>query len=268
MKLGTAAHVDAARQVWMDARERVGRVNEAAVFVVGNQKSGTSAIGSLLAIYGGLRATIDIIPEIRRQLVPEVAAGRTSFAKVVRTYRRSFSRDLVKHPNFVLILDQLIAAFPQGRFAFIVRDPRDNIRSILDRVDLPGNSSELTPSEISALSPAWRRVFDIGETDASNYVASLCQRWNSAVDSYQRHKERMALIRYEDFVKDKVVQIALLAGVLGIEERCTIHQLVDKPFQPAGANRLQPLSEFFGTANLKTIELLCGSRASSLGYRL
>ena len=267
MTVWTSKWLGAGRRYLVDVQERLGHVNKSAIFIVGNQKSGTSAIAGLLARYSGLRATIDIIPEIRRQIIPAVAAGDASFGKVISSYRRSFSRDIVKHPNFVLVMDELIASFPKGQFAFVVRDPRDNIRSILDRLDLPGNASELTPSEIRALPLAWRRVVH-GEKLASNYVESLCQRWNATIDSYQRHKDRVVLVRYEDFVKDKVGQIAQLAGVLGIDQQFTIHQFVDKQFQPAGAHRLVPLSEFFGPANLKTIEVLCGSRALSLGYEV
>jgi hypothetical protein len=255
------------RQTLEDALERIGVINKTAVFVLGNQKSGTSAIGNLLAKYGGLTATMDILPEIRRQLIPRVAQGEASFEEVVTTYRRSFSRDVVKHPNFVLVIDHLLERFPEGRFIFVVRDPRDNIRSILDRLDLPGDADELTRSLLDSVPLAWRRILGVtGESAQSHYVENLCNRWNFVVDGYLRNAHQLELIRYEDFVRDKTGQIGRLADLLGIRQRFEIDHIVDSQFQPAGSHRSDALADFFGPANLLKIEQRCGVRASAIGY--
>ena len=43
-------------------KDRFATINETPIIVLGNQKSGTSAIAHLLADYGGLSRTIDIPP--------------------------------------------------------------------------------------------------------------------------------------------------------------------------------------------------------------
>lgn len=41
--------------------------------------------------------------------------------------------------------------FPKAQFAMVLRDPRDNIRSICDGLSLPGDKSALDPSRYNKM---------------------------------------------------------------------------------------------------------------------
>ena len=53
---------------------------------------------------------------------------------LVQRYRLAFSRPVVKEPNLTFLYDELVRRFPQARVGLIIRDPRDNIRSLLERL--------------------------------------------------------------------------------------------------------------------------------------
>src|SRR6266446_1585567 len=136
------------------------RVHPKPVFILGNQKSGTSAIAGLLSAATGLPVTLDFMAEIKRPRYPDVLGGKLPFSNFVRHHKLCFSRPLIKEPSITLMYEHLHSYFPQAQFVFVVRDPRDNIRSILDRLNLPGNVSELSALQRSAVSPAWKLVLD------------------------------------------------------------------------------------------------------------
>src|SRR5882724_5729315 len=100
------------------------RVRSNPVFILGNQKSGTSAIATLLAEATGLSLTLDILPEIKNPRYPQVVRGELRFRDFVRRYKLCFSRHIIKEPNITLLHDRLRAYFPEAQFVFVVRDPR------------------------------------------------------------------------------------------------------------------------------------------------
>jgi hypothetical protein len=241
------------------------RVHTSPVIVLGNQKSGTSAIAHLLADYGELSKTVDIRP-----LWPptgiEIMRKRIAFADVVRHHRAYFSTELIKEPMMTFFADQVLEAFPKGRFVFVVRDPRDNIRSLLNRRGIPGNLREIEERFIPR-SPQHRVVVDPtiwGGID-ENYVGVLAHRWNKAIDNYLQFSERMTLVKYEDFVADKMAVISRLARQFDISQRGQIAGKLDIQYQPPGNQEIS-WQAFFGADNLERIERICGSRMKELGY--
>lgn len=238
------------------------------VFVLGNQKSGTTAVAALLSVATGLSATLDLMAEIVRPRYPEVLRGELGFPAFVRHHKLYFARPIVKDPNLTLLYSHLRSFFPGAQFVFVVRDPRDNIRSILDRLNLPGNLSDLTQQQRSTISKAWSLILDsgwLGFPDGS-YVQMLASRWNIMADVLLRHRDSMVLIRYEDFLNDKCGSIGQLATQLGLRTVEDISNKIDLQFQPRGRNRDLDWLTFFGKENLRRIEQTCSSRMHQLGY--
>ena len=235
------------------------------VIVVGNQKSGTSAVAHLLADYGGLSKSVDI-----RALWPptgvEVMKNRRSFHRVVAENPCPFSVELFKEPMMTFFLDQVVARFPQARFVFTVRDPRENIRSLFDRREIPGDVDALPESLFEEIHQG-RIVVDpeVWGGHQLNHVGVAARRWNIAVDNYLPYAERVTVVRFEDFLDDKVATIDRTARRLGIRHRADISDRVDVQFQPRG-NRDVSWIEFFGAENLRTIERLCSPRMQQFGY--
>lgn len=243
------------------------RVNACPILVTGNQKSGTTAIAALLAEMTGASVSLDLKKEMPSPTFHRVRSGDLSIDAFVRRNRLDFSRHIIKEPNFVVLYDALLHRFPESTWVFIVRDPRDNIRSILNRLRLPGNLHDLDRPYCGLFQQAWNLYLDgrwLG-IENGNYIDVLASRWKLAADLYLQHRRTMILVRYEDFEKAKIEQIENLAHRLGLEPRHDITDHLDVAYQPPG-DRTVAWREFFGADNLSRIERACRPAMEQLGY--
>lgn len=240
--------------------------NEDAVIVLGNSKSGTTAIAALLAEYGDLSVTLDFWPRLRRpETLAAVHAGDVPFDDFVRRFRADFARDVVKDPHLTFLYPQLAVRFPRARFVMVMRDPRDNIRSILNRLELPGDLDALDPGAYRRMRPLWEAILKSPWLDArGNYVERLADRWARGARVYLDAREAITLIRFEDFLADKKGAITGLADRLDIAKAGRIDDKLDTRYQPPG-DRSVGWREFFGP-NLAAIEARCAEEARALGY--
>lgn len=241
--------------------------NEDAIIVLGNSKAGTTVIAALLAEYGGLSVTLDFWPRLHRpSTLAAVHGGDMPFEAFVRRFRADFSRDVVKDPHLTFLYPQLAQRFPRARFVMVMRDPRDNIRSILNRLDLPGDRESLDPEDYRRMRPLWEAIINSPWLDVpeGNYVERLASRWALGARAYLDHPDAMELIRFEDFAADKMGAIRGLAERLGVERRRRIEDQLDRRFQPPG-DRSVGWRAFFG-ANLPRLEARCATEARALGY--
>ncbi len=243
----------------------------APVLVMGNQKSGTTAIAALLARATDKTYSYDVFNRLgAEQSLERLIARQTRVRDFVASHPHDFATDVIKAPPFGLLYDGLRETFPDGRFVFIVRDPRENIRSILDRLALPGNLDALGPREREAWAdlPGWRLIMEgrTPPTAGENYIETLANRWNRFADACLADAGRLECVRYEDFCDDKVGTVADLARRLGWEVVRDVSDEVDRRYQRAGKNRGTPWRDFFGQANLDRIERICGERMKAFGY--
>ncbi len=243
------------------------QVNTNPILVLGNEKSGTTAIAALLGYSSGLSVSLDIPRLEDLALKNRLFTGKMSPLELVLNNRLDFSRDIVKEPILTFFLPELIHLFPRSKIIFVVRDPRENIRSILDRCGIPGDRDNLGEEEVRHVILGWRRVLEgewIGEGEC--YIEILASRWNVATDQYFQNQERLILVKYEDFIKNKVGEIARLTKKLNLASKKDIVRRVDFQYQGRGQNRGISWYEFFGETNLAKIEGICGSRMKRFGY--
>jgi hypothetical protein len=243
------------------------RPHPAPIFVLGHQKSGTSAVAGLLGELTGCSVAIDFLNEDRWPTYAKVVSGEMPFERFVRRNRLDFSRKIVKEPNLTFFYPQLAERFPAARFVMVVRDPRTNAKSVLDRLGLPGDWGSIPEEQVRALRHGWNLMFDpswLG-LEADNYVELLAQRWNLCADVYLDRPEAMRLVRFEDFRAAKLETLESLARDLGLERRYDIRSRLDAQFQPAGDRRV-PVDRFLGPDNLHRIERLCRARMQRFGY--
>lgn len=244
------------------------RPNPDAIFVLGNPKAGTTVTAALLAEYGGLSATLDLWPRLRRpETLADLHSGAMPFDRFVRRFRADFARDVMKDPHLTFLYPRLRDRFPRARFVMVMRDPRDNIRSILNRLDLPGDLDDIEPEAYRAMRPLWEAILKSPwlPVEGSTYIERLASRWTLGADVYLDHADAFELIRYEDFVADKRGAIAELADRLDVRRAGSIEHRLDTRFQPPGDRSVGWL-EFFGPANLEAIERICRDQARALGY--
>lgn len=242
------------------------------IVVLGNQKTGSTAIAALLADATGQSVTLDLqraIQDVGWQLC--VKFGVTKFEEVAHRYKEDFSRTIIKEPSLTYFYDEMVSLMPNAKFVFIQRNPFQNIRSILNRLKIPGNLHEIEYDDWPELikTPVWRLALDsswLGRPKGT-YIEGMAHRWDAAARTYLDAKDDFILIRYEEFAQNKKVAIENLARQLGTEVQKDISASVDVQHQPKGNRGITPI-EFFGEANLEIIRNICGDSASQLGYEL
>ncbi|MFI8687628.1 sulfotransferase [Rossellomorea sp. NPDC077527] len=243
-------------------------VNKQPLIILGNQKSGTSAIAGLLAELTGSSVTIDLTGICGGNLL-KINKNKISIEDLISNNKYDFSKDILKEPALTFIYSDLIKYFPNSKYIFVIRDPRENIRSILNRIKLRGDLNELSAIEKKSLKMipnVWDQIVngeDLGIT-GQNYIEILAKRWNIATNIYMDN-ENFHLVKYEDFIEDKANYIERLAIDIGLKKKFEILNKTDIQFQPPG-NRSIPLEDFFGKMNLNIIENTCRENMNKLGY--
>ncbi|MBN1239678.1 MAG: hypothetical protein JXB36_14335, partial [Gammaproteobacteria bacterium] len=131
----------------------------------------------------------------------------------------------------------------------------------------PGDASDLAPARLQHLSLAWRLVIDgrwLG-FDGQNHVDLLAARWAHFWGVYADHAGGFVLLRYEDFMADKLRAIDDLARALNLAPTIDITGRLDVQFQPRG-DRSVRWCDFYGAANLARIERVCRIGMTACGY--
>jgi len=255
------------KKVVLRIRSFLKKPKEKPIIILGNQKSGTTAIAALLAKYIKKNVTLDMLPicnEIDRLILQE-----SRFEDFVNKYSILFSTQIIKEPWLTFIPSQVFLRFPKAKYILIIRDPRDNIRSILDRLKITGNKKK-NPDEIKSLRPGWKQVFmpELYNWDYDNYIEILANRWNYAtnIDQYIKSKE-LVIVRYEDFMNNKTYTIRKLAQKIGEAGKGNISDLLTKQFQPKGKSRNITWKDFYGEENLHKIEKICEDNMRRYNYK-
>ncbi len=254
--------------LWHIYRKATAKVNQAPIFVFGNQKSGTTVIAALLSKTARKPLTSDIFYRIELPAEKMLLQKEITIRDFVKKNKFYFSTNIIKEPGLIFFYDQLVEYFPKAKFIFILRDPRDNIRSIFNRLQIPGDLKDLGKKRFEALPDAtWKMIMD-GElfgVKGNNYIETQANRWNLALKIYKENAVNIELIRYEDFVKDKAGEITKLATRVGLKPVCDIAEYVDIQYQPRGDRNIT-WHEFFGSENLHLIETICRNGIENFSY--
>lgn len=224
-------------------------------------------IASLIAETAGISATLDLQWASAHWIYDRVYRGEVAFSQFVQNNRHEFSKGLIKDPNLTPFFKPLSEIFPQAKFVFVVRDPRDNLRSILNRLHLPGHLEKLETHQYEEFSHAWQKMLDgswLG-LDGTNYIEMLAARWNFMADVFLSNRERFFPAKYEDFNCDKIRFTNELTLKLGLKPVHSIENRINFQFQPKG-NHTVSWTEFFGEQNLASIERICFQRMQAFGY--
>lgn len=242
-------------------------ISKKPIIVTGNQKSGTSVIASLLADYGYLSKTIDI-PILWNENVKNILNNNVSFADLVYKNKKYFINDLIKEPNMIFFIDQVIKFFPKAQYIYIVRNPLDNIRSILNRLKIHGNLKNINiPYRNKYSKIEYLLDTNLWGGENENYIGILAHRWNFAVDNYIKHCDKFFVIRYEDFIKDKVNFIDSTAHKLNLYKYTNVMPNVEFQYQPKGDSDVD-LINFYGRENYDKIINICESRMQFFDYHI
>ena len=246
------------------------KVNSSPIFILGNPKSGTTVIANLLSKATNQSLTSDFQNAIKHTTLQlELDFKLLNFNNFIKQYKYEFSKEIIKEPFLSFYTEELIKSFPNAKFIWIVRNPYQNIRSILNRLKIPGNLPKINFNNFAELEkkPAWKlnlqsKMFGY---NSSNYIEALAFRWNYAINIYKQNLDKIILVKYEDFIIDKKKYIDGLALDLGFTIQTDISNYVNIQYQPKGNAEID-LKEFFGEKNYKIIERLCKENMKKLGY--
>ena len=244
------------------------KVNPNPLFILGNPKSGTTVIANLLSKATKQTLTSDIQSVIKYATL-QLDFRLLNLNDFIKLHRHDFSKQIIKEPFLSFYTEELINSFPNAKFIWIVRNPYQNIRSILNRLNIPGNLQKINFNSFIELekTPAWKLNLQSGMFGytSSNYIEAMAFRWNHAINIYKQNKDKIVLVKYEDFILDKKKYIEDLALTLEFTIQTDISNYVNIQYQPKGNPEID-LKEFFGAENYKTIKRLCMENMQEFGY--
>lgn len=253
--------------------KKTASINFLPIIILGHQKSGTSAIAALLSEATDKSVTIDIVPR-KNGIAPYLREDlfKTDFllSNFIQKNAYYFSTDIIKEPDLTFHYEGLLNYFPKAKFIYVIRDPRHTIRSILNRLKIPGNLQVLDDTYKQDLRhlKLWELMIEgnFPHVSGKNYIEKLAHRWNLAAEVYLQYKNNMQMVRYEDFAKDKIGVINRLARQVELEPIHDISNKLNVQYQPRGNHKVS-LIEFFGVENLNQIESICGDKMGYFGYQ-
>ena len=193
---------------------------------------------------------------------------KTEIKKIIWCFRsRGGARFLSKNPGLMPYMSVTSEIFPDARFIYLVRDPRQNANSMRklyrlceeQRTRLPWNEPELIPfPRLPGLKEAINR-FGADSVEATGHI------WNSAAKFMHawESRENVFTVRYEDILSDP-------KGVVG-----SIMNFCGMDFVGAENPEFQSRMQRIGKTHHKnpdygqfeSIEAICGEEMKRLGYR-
>ena len=178
------------------------------------------------------------------------------------------SKAIVKEPNLTFVAEELLNHFSSSKAVFIVRDPRTNIKSLLARLSLPGDLDALSLGDTWLPNRTWRSILEGRDLECryTHYIDVLAHRWNVATTVYLKHPQKYILLRYEEFLQNKVSSVHSLAHSLEYPVIGDITPYVDVQYQGA-SDKSTSIQVFFGERNLSRITAICSEYMDRLEYR-
>jgi hypothetical protein len=237
--------------------------------VLGHQKSGTTVIGNLISKATGLSYSNDPTYAVKvgdNEIINQFYHSPSSFYSLSRSKKSFFYQQIVKDPEFTLNFELVSKLYPNADFVFIARSPHQTIRSIFNRLKLDGtlDSHHVKISEMYNGNQLWSFILN-GEENDYTVVENLARRIEKCTENYLENKDKMYLVRYEDFVKNKSESIFQIVNNLSLEQKYDIDSFVDVQYQPKG-NVETDLNNFFGNKNYHKIANLCPKTMKTFSY--
>ena len=247
-------------------RLKKSKINTDAIVFLGNQKSGTSVISALFSEAANKELTLDF--RVRRYIYDDfylVLNNNIGLNEFMQMHAYEFSKDVIKEPNLSLISKSVLDEYGRDRIVIIVRDPLDNVRSIMERLNL---KNDATVGQLDHVNFVWKIIcsgLDLPNGKPSNSVFdNLIERWMHIYGMASSLGIRY--VRYEDFIDDKVGFIERLCDGLGCNYENDIASKKDKQYQHKGSG-IKSI-EFFSEAQMVKSRDKCAALLREYGYEI
>lgn len=229
------------------------------VIILGHEKSGKTPLATLLGKASGQAIKADSIYRIDQgHSFQKMVEGKMTLREFVVSHKYYFSTSIIEDPKFSYFFDEVTQIFPLAKYIYVVRDPRSVIRNSLTWRKIPGNLDK----------PLIQDLVEVRHEPmpGKNYIEQMAHRWNLAVRAFLKNKEKMVLVKYEDFADDNKEIIRQVAQSVGLILKYDISQSPDLQSQTQMECELSWL-RFFGMKNLRRIDEICGEKMKKFGYR-
>jgi hypothetical protein len=166
---------------------------------------------------------------------------------------------LKKTPEHALRLSYLVNHFPRSKFVFLVRDPRDGLRSAKGH---PGYCSSLPDQDPTG---------------------GFLETWQRSVEAYEMHADvsSVILLRYEDFYHRPREEASRIMTTVGLEvepeqldpstygaehdPKVGAHTRLQEPITPESIGNWQ---EALSEAEVRRVERTLSQQMQTFGYLL
>jgi hypothetical protein len=204
--------------------ERLGRLDDRFVFVVGSPRSGTTFLAGVI---GSVRGFVDL-GEVAplKATVPELVAAPA--ADAARRLRRTLAlarrvglvgaiRPVEQTPEMAFLVDVAASAYPDARFVHIVRDGRDVVCSLLEKRWLKPamNGRDDAGLPYGEYARFWVEPDRREEFAAVSDARRAAWAWRSYVTAARSARANALEVRYEDLARDRASIAATLAPHIG-----------------------------------------------------
>jgi len=213
------------------------------VLVVGCERSGTTAISSLLSQGSGLSFLND--PPDSWYVFPLVKmVGLKGFTYSL--VRRLWKYDIVKVPGFATILPHLRRIHPRKfKVIYIVRDPRDNYAAIKERLQV----------NLAGLYLNIHFLKKTGKTQCENIALRWMDYLELAKEFEAKHPSQIMFVRYEDFLNDKIGVLKTISEFCSITlDYSIIKENMDQQINKFWSGKIRGKSRYLTDLNDKEIE--------------
>jgi hypothetical protein len=227
------------------------------VCVVGCERSGTSAVSSLLSLGSGY-SLLDDPPESWQSYPRIYGQGHGLSFKLWWNIRKS---DIVKVPGFATILPFLKKRFV-GNFStlYCIRDPRDVVASVIERLEQGG------------FSPLFTDVTWLG-VHVRDRVEAISWRWRMYLECALRYLSgggKVVFLKYEDFFDDRLGTLVKCTERLSIRfSSAKVRPFLEVQFRKGWDNTIRGAGRWQNDLDdldvQKTIRI-CGDLMRTWGY--
>jgi len=208
-------------------RERLGKLDDRLVFVVGSPRSGTTFLAGAI---GTLPGFVDLgeVPPVKAA-VPELAALEPRAA--ARRLRRTLGlarrvglvgsvRAVEQTPELAHVASIIPLAYPQATVVHIVRDGRDVVCSLLEKPWLRPEQARADDAGVAYGSYArfWVEPERRGEFEQVSDARRAAWAWRRYVTAARSMQPAALELRYEELAADPTSVAHRLAGELDVSE--------------------------------------------------
>jgi hypothetical protein len=250
--------------------ERLGRLDDRLVFVIGSPRSGTTFLAGAIGSLPGFVDLGEVAPV--KATVPELAA--LSPADAARRLRRTLAvarriglvgsvRAVEQTPELAHVLDAVALAFPKAQIVHIVRDGRDVVCSLLEKQWLRPVQSGADDAGLAygAYARFWVEPERRAEFEQATDARRAAWAWRRYVTAARSAQVPQLELRYEEMAADPAAVAATLAGHLGAPEAQLADALARAHSSSVGRYRRD-----LDAQQLADVEAEAGDLLRELGY--